>query len=221
VVLTCRNVAQLQDRHLDGELSASLSAEVHAHLLQCPACQRQHELYRTVGEVVGRDRSEPLLSADFASRVVAEFVANPPRSGSTVLNIQTRRALRERFWRLAFSVSVPAAAAMLFLGVLIWPTTDVRGPRGLVAGVSVRATDAAGVNDVAAPAMNVVAETVRAAKSFSQMQQILVDEAKPAFVPTVDPEVTLLNALFIPFTEALEPARPVEAKDADEGIIRF
>jgi len=44
--LTCRNVRQLHDAWLDGELSANMNAEVHAHLLQCPECQQQVEMIR-------------------------------------------------------------------------------------------------------------------------------------------------------------------------------
>lgn len=228
VVMTCRNVATLRDRHLDGELSPSLSAEMHAHLLQCPACQRQFEMFRTAGEVIARDRSEPKLRADFAAGVVARMSKAPASRNSQPIRLHTRRDLRERFWRLAFSVSVPAAAAILFLGVLIWPISAPTKSRGLVAGyVSTRATDAAGVNDVATPAVDAVNETMRTARSLTQMRGILVDQARPGpgEAPAVStetvakPEMTLLNALLFPFNEALEPETPETIED--EGVVRF
>lgn len=61
MVMTCRHVQQLRDSYLDGELSSSLMAEVHAHLLQCPECQRQVEMIRIAGHVIAGDRSEPAL----------------------------------------------------------------------------------------------------------------------------------------------------------------
>lgn len=226
MVMTCRHVASLRDRHLDGELSPSLSAEMHAHLLQCPACQRQFEMFRAVGEVIARDRVEPRLRPDFAGSVVARMSKHPVRK-SQPIKLHTRRDLRERFWRLAFSASIPAAAAMLFLAVLIWPTNEPT--RGLVAGVSVRATDAAGVNDVAVPAVEAVNETVRAADSLTQMQRLIVDQArqgadgKSAMTGAESkPEITLLNALLFPFNEAIEPveeAKPESPKD--DGVVRF
>lgn len=228
MVMTCRHVGQLRDRHLDGELSPSLAAEVHAHLLQCPACQRQFELYRSVGEVITRDRSEPKLAVDFTARVTAA-VSKLPRSSQSQIRLHTRRALRERFWRLTKSAAIPAAAAMLFLAVLIWPTNEPTMPGGLVAGVSVRATEAVGVNDVADPALSAVNETVRAASSISRIQAILVEQARQTggepknFAAPPKPEITLLNALLFPFNEAIEPAAPHDGTAApkDDGVIRF
>ncbi len=231
MVMTCRHVAQLRDRHLDGELSASLSAEVHAHLLQCSTCRRQFEMYRACGEVIARDRSEPRLRPDFASRVVAQLGTMPKSKISPTvcaLPLQTRRVLRERFWRLALSVSMPAAAAVLFLAVMIWPTSV---PTGLVAGESIRrATDMPGVNTMTEPTADAVAETVRAANSISQLPRMLVDQAResvPSPSPATDaaaqkPEITLLNALLFPFNEALSSVETTDTAPADDdGIVRF
>ncbi|MBX3396039.1 MAG: zf-HC2 domain-containing protein [Phycisphaerae bacterium] len=227
-MMTCRHVGQLRDRHLDGDLSPSLAAEVHAHLLQCPACQRQFELHRCVGEVITRDRSEPKLPVNFTSRVTAAL-SQLPRSSQTPIRLHTRRALRERFWRLTVSAAVPAAAAMLFLTLLIWPTNERSIPGGLVAGVSVRATEAVGVNDVADPALSAVNETVRAASSISRIQEIIVEQARQTggeskhSAGAAKPEITLLNALLFPFNEAIEPATPHDADAApkDDGVVRF
>ncbi len=228
VGMSCRNAAQLRDRHLDGDLSPSLSAEVHAHLLQCPACQRQHELYRATGDVIARDRTEPRLSDDFAARLLAAIETSPRRRPVGPVRLQTRRALRERFWRLAFSVSVPAAAAMLFLGVMIWPTTEAVRNNGLVAGVSIRATDALGMNEVADPAVSAVAETVRAAGSITEVQRLLVDQARLGVEGrplVVEPEMTLLRALLLPFSEVLDPSAARESDrnsaSTDDDIVRF
>lgn len=226
--MSCRNVVQLRDRHLDGDLSPSLSAEVHAHLLQCPACQRQHELYRATGEVIARDRSEPRLTDDFTARLLAAIESSPRRRPMGPVRLQTRRALRERFWRLAFSVSVPAAAAMLFLGVMIWPTSEPVRNNGLVAGVSIRATDVVGMNEVADPAVSAVAETVRAAGSITEVQRLLVDQARLGVEErslVVEPEMTLLRALLLPFSEVLDPSTQREndknTTPAADDVVRF
>ncbi len=230
MVMNCRHVAQLRDRHLDGELSSSLSAEVHAHLLQCSGCRRQFEMFRACGEVIARDRAEPKLSPDFAAKLAARVVTTPRHSSATAFRafpLQTRRALRERFWRLAMSVSLPAAAAMLFLTVLIWPTSDPT-PAGLVAGYnSSRATDVVGMSNMAEPTADAVAEMVRAANSITQLPGMLVDQAREgvpdhAAPQAPNPEITLLNALLFPFNEALDSnPEPEPAKTGDDGVVRF
>src|SRR6185436_13710965 len=73
MLMTCRNVRQLHDAFVDGELSASLTAEVHAHLLQCPECQHEIEMLRAATDVITQDHSEPIMDSGFASRVIAQM----------------------------------------------------------------------------------------------------------------------------------------------------
>jgi len=70
-MITCQNARDLFDRHLDGELSASLQTELHAHCLQCLSCQNELAMLETCGDVIALDRGEPQLSAAFTDRVLA------------------------------------------------------------------------------------------------------------------------------------------------------
>ena len=56
-MITCQNARDLFDRHLDGELSASLQTELHAHCLQCLSCQNELAMLETCGDVIALDRS--------------------------------------------------------------------------------------------------------------------------------------------------------------------
>lgn len=81
-MITCQNARDLFDRHLDGELSASLQTELHAHCLQCLSCQNELAMLETCGDVIALDRGEPQLSAAFTDRVLAarrSRIARPPR----------------------------------------------------------------------------------------------------------------------------------------------
>jgi len=101
-MMTCRQVEHLLDAYLDGELSPSLRAEVHAHRLGCPRCQRRIELLEVCGDVIRMDRREPVLSADFADRVMAGFAAS-------------RRARHRRVpWVVRLAAPLAAAAAVAF-----------------------------------------------------------------------------------------------------------
>ncbi|MCG8406155.1 MAG: zf-HC2 domain-containing protein [Phycisphaerales bacterium] len=227
MLMTCRHVAQVRDVYLDGELSPSLTAEVHAHLLQCPECQEQFEMFRACGEVIAKDPPEPRLDSGFASRVVASL----PKANSTFgTGLQTRRSLRQRFWRLAIGTSVPAAAAVLFFAVLIWPSG---GPYGQVLpAVYEKPADA--VQGVVTPTLNAFEETQDAVKSLGKLRGILaadvqknvgdarhyVDEGEGA--ENDGPEVTLLDVLLQPFRDVLQPIEEQDTESPDEEkIIRF
>ena len=139
--LTCRHVRQLHDGYVDGELSPSMNAEVHAHLLQCPECQRQVELVRTCGDVIAQDRSEPDLDAGFASRVLAAMPPVGERAVSLTLVgtgriIETRRGRRRRMARAWIRSAVPVAAAVAFFCLAVWPPMRTAGRRRIIAGDS-------------------------------------------------------------------------------------
>lgn len=220
MLMTCRHVRQLHDAYVDGELSPSLMAEVHAHLLQCPECQQQVEMLRACGTVINGDESEPVLDSGFASRVVASFQQATPRIGAV---LETRRARRQRLWRGAISVSLPAAAAVLFFSILIWPSEQTPvGPR-VVAG---KAVDASGVGDMVHPTLDAMADTKQAAESLNQLLEIAGSEARQGVeeglgkVPR--PAASPLDLLLEPFSGLLEP-RPPEATEGDDEpeIVRF
>jgi len=171
MLLTCRHVRQLHDAYIDGELSPSLMAEMHAHLLQCPECQQEVEMTRACGTVIGMDRSESQLDSGFASRVVA---AMPKPAASTGPVVTLRPVIRARRWRAVLSIAVPAAAAVLFLSVLIWPPLHPEGGPRLVAG---KAVEAAGVAEVVNPTLGAMADTRQAAASLNQLIEIAGGDA--------------------------------------------
>ena len=137
VLMTCRHVAQLRDTYLDGELSPALTAELHAHLLQCPACQEHFEMFRACAELITKDRPEAKLDSGFASRVVAAL----PRPGVSLpdLGLRTRRERRRRFWWRVAGAGLPAAAAVLFFTVLVWPTAAPNGSEASARGAATSA----------------------------------------------------------------------------------
>lgn len=206
--------------YLDGELSPSLTAEVHAHLLQCPACQQQFEMMRACSDLISNDDNEPMLDSGFASRVVASL---PKRSPQPVL--MTRRDARRRFFRIFAGAGLPAAAALLFLSVLIWPTNPT-GPHGVVldanATRSKQPENVTPVNGLVSPAIDAFNDTRTAIRGMSEavtasMDNANLPEAKGASTTS---QPSLLDAFLSPFKDALTP-RPAETDKPDEEIVRF
>lgn len=222
--VTCRHVNDLRDTYLDGELSSSLTAEVHAHLLQCPACQEQMEMFRACEEVIQRDQDMPELDAGFASRVIA----NLPKPAVTITP-RTRQDVRRRSWRIFAGAGLPAAAAILFLCVLVWPTTPE--PNGIVlpAKLEAPATATTGVNEIVNPALNTMLGARNAIQDVTDTVEIGLKDAGKELATDADASsatqpVSLLDVLFSPFSEALTPI-PTEP-DASENdgkpeLVRF
>lgn len=97
-MITCQHARHLFDSYLDGELSASLQTELHAHRLSCTACQNELAMLEACGDVIAMDRREPEVSGDFTSRVLLVYRAKP--------------AVKRRRWgRVAMWVGSPLAAA--------------------------------------------------------------------------------------------------------------
>jgi hypothetical protein len=117
-MISCQHARQLFDRYLDDELSPSLQTEVHAHRLNCTACQNELAMLEACGDVVRLDRSEPLLSASFTDRVL--------------LARRSQRVVRPRRWgRLIATVAAPlaAAASLAFtVSVIMPPARTARPP---------------------------------------------------------------------------------------------
>ena len=215
--MTCRHVDHLRDAYLDGELSANLAAEVHAHLLQCRSCQQDFDMQRIAGEVIAQDAAEPRLGAGFASSVVAAMArANVVTPSGHAIARPDRRA---RILRIFATASVPAMAASLFLAVLIWPTEKPAMRHGEVAGVQVKVEPTDLVKEAAAETMNALAETRRATRSIGAVGQLLVDEARAGVAP--DSEVSLLDVFLEPFNEVLVPAAETARQPDEPGVVRF
>ena len=224
-MLTCRQVQNLHHQFIDGELSASMVAEVHAHLLQCPACQREVEIMRAAADVVSKDHTEPGLDSGFASRVVGVMAQSRP---TRPLPVSQRRGPGLHWKRFAMVGGLPAAAAAVFLAVLIWPSAEQPARDTKVAGVSV--VDAVGVKDFADPTLEAVSGAREAAQSLNQLLQISADQARlsvqdglkqmDAAEPLGEPP-SMLELFFQPFDEILQPKQPATSKDGEKKIIRF
>jgi hypothetical protein len=115
-MITCQHARHLFDSYLDGELSASLQTELHAHRLNCTACQNELALLEACGDVIAMDRRESQISASFTDRVLlAQRGRQMPR--------------RRRWGRVALLVGSPMAAAasvVFMLTVVSAPTGSVR-----------------------------------------------------------------------------------------------
>lgn len=226
MLMTCRNVRQLHDAFVDGELSASLTAEVHAHLLQCPECQHEIEMLRAATDVIAQDHAEPILDSGFASRVIAQM----PKP-ITVIEDAPEEVVehnrRSRFIRIFAKGAVPAAAAALFLGVLIWPTFEHADTQSRVLGTSV-AVDAFGVKSVLSPSLDAVADTKQAATSLNRLLQISVnkagqqvrDDLAAKAGETRTDDVGLVDVLMQPFNGMIESPDD-QAAPGEPEIVRF
>jgi len=213
MLMTCRHVRQLHDAYVDGELSPNLMAEVHAHLLQCPECQQRVEMIRAGGSVIAQDRSEPMLDSGFASRVVASL---PKVKTNVGARMETRRGRRQRMWRVAISVSLPAAAAVLFFSVLIWPSSEPDA-----APTDLRLKVVAG--EVIESPTKALENTRLATQNLNQLIEISADEARQDVkkeLEKVREPATFTDLLFEPFTGLLD--EPETETDLDEEeIVRF
>ncbi len=224
MLMTCRHVQKLRDAYLDGALSSSLMAEVHAHLLQCPACQRQVEMIRACGSVIANDRSEPELPPGFADRVVASL----PRVtyGDRSLLV-TRRERRQRLLRMGISASLPAAAAMLFFCVLIWPVTET-GRRGtIVKGAA--AVKAVGAEGLVNSTLEVIEGTKRAAEDVNRLLEISMQDARRGVraglervhEPPPQPTVSFTDIFLEPFRGLLDVDEPPDPERGEPEVVRF
>ncbi len=221
--MTCRNVLQLRDVYLDGELSPSLTAELHAHLLQCPECQQQIEMLRACGDVIAKDDPNPVLPSGFASRVVASLARDA--SAPVSAGLPTRRDRQQRYWRLAVSSFLPAAAAVLFLSVLIWPADGPAGPHSLVRGVQ-KPAELVGEN--IQPALDVVSQVKADAAVLGEIVGLSVHEVRRDMAATKHAE-TPMSAFWeiffeLPSRELLAPPPATQegpTPAADNNIVRF
>lgn len=229
--MTCRGFRQLFDAYLDGELSESQTAELHAHLLQCPMCQREVELMRAGGDVIALDARGPRLSADFADRVVA---ALPLTQAASSAARPMHRIRRWAEWGLM------SAAAAVALGV-IWfqrPGTapqlagdqsPVAKPR--VAGETVTITDILGgpeVDGMLAAGRDSLSQWGGVAAQMTDTvdnnlrglaRQAAARPASGAAAAEGDDSADFVNELMRPFFELLNP--PVVAPAVDDDVERF
>jgi hypothetical protein len=114
----CEQARNLFDAYLDGELSAGLETELHAHRLQCSPCRQALALMEVTGHVIASGAAEPKLKADFGDRLLACLEPTLPkrRSGRT--------------WAIRIGGPLAAAACLAMLvGYLVRPEPQVAGVR--------------------------------------------------------------------------------------------
>ncbi len=221
MVMTCRHAQELRDAYLDGELSSSIAAEVHAHLLQCPECQRQYEMVRAAGNVIAKDEPPAGLPDDFAARVLAGLPNMKEQPAAT--GILPRREQRRRTWRKIGSAAFPAVAAILFFSVIIWPTAEIGNRRTAVRGTS--AVQGIGVDEMVESTLHAFDDTRNAAESVGQILSMSMDEAHKTMQRDIEeakkPQTSIMDIFLEPFTGMLEETeRPATDKDGQE-IVRF
>jgi anti-sigma factor RsiW len=109
-MITCQHARHLFDSYLDGELSANLQTELHAHRLNCTACQNELALLEACGDVIAMDRREPQVSVSFTDRVLlAQRGRQSPR----------RRRWGRTFWLVGSPMA--AAASVVFTLFVVAP----------------------------------------------------------------------------------------------------
>ncbi len=160
-MINCQNAKHLFDRHLDGELSPSLQAELHAHQLNCSECQGGMALLEACGDVIAYDRSEPSVSASFTDRVLLAHRA------------QIKPPVRRNWGRLILTVASPmAAAACIAFGVLLI------GPTGKEARQTMVASDGAKVS-------RATAVTLTGGKAAASSNMPNIEEMPAGFVDVI------------------------------------
>lgn len=230
VATTCRDVRHLYDAYLDGELSPSLAAEVQAHLLQCPECQREVEMARACGHLIASDPGAPVLPDDFASRVVAQL--DQPQTILPMPPIMTRRQRRRVLLERAAAAFVPAAAAILLLVVLIVPpaSREPESPRVVLGDSSYRPIDALGVREWVGPTFSTLQSTGRMADELQGLYHMTVREAESRIPIRPEPYLTAVPVPTLPdgsafLTELLNPLIQVLSAPPppppDDEIVRF
>ena len=186
-------------------------------------------MLRACTDVVSKDHSEPSLDSGFAMRVVAALPKAAPKGSSRLM---TRRERRHRWVRLVAGGALPAAAAVLFFCVLIWPPAEPNVRPTFVLGASRGAVDASGVESVLNPALDAVTDMKRAARSLNQLLRISVDGAREDVQQGLEqveksgtepaPGLPFLEVFLQPFDEMLYPVESEPAgTTGDQEIERF
>jgi anti-sigma factor RsiW len=158
-MIECRQANNLIDAYLNEELSASWTAELHAHLIACPRCSRELALLDACGDVIATDRIGPVPSDGFADRVLA---------ASREMLAQGARARRRRPFS-AWAGAGLAAAAVLALMALPLATVERPGTLILREQVSIGEVDSAELpKEVAQKAMlEYMVETIRTLQPYA------------------------------------------------------
>ena len=156
-MIECRQADNLIDAYLNEELSASWTAELHAHLIACPRCSRELALLDACRDVIATDRIGPVPSEGFTGRVLA---------ASREMFSQGARARRRRPFSVWAGAGLAAAAVLALMAL---PLATIERPGTLIRSeeVSLGEVDSAGLpREVAHKAMlEYMVETIRTQRS--------------------------------------------------------
>jgi len=185
-MITCQHARQLFDRYLDGELSPSLQAELHAHQLSCSACQTELAMLEACGDVIMLDRRrEPTLSASFTDRVLmarrAQFVKQPRRRNWSRTLVMTASPLA-------------AAASIVLVLTLMWPSASQRPNTKVL-------SDRARVSETTEKTLNLIAGGSNVASTGQAQERPASETAASSFM---DP---LLSSVVEGTTQAVEKTK--------------
>lgn len=214
MAITCRSFRHLHDAYLDRELSESQMAEVHAHLLQCPECQRQVEIVRACGDVIALDDRTPQLGANFADRVLASLPAR--KTAAT-----TKRSAWPRVKRWLEYGVVPAMAAALTFAVIIGPPARVAGvtagdSKSMVLGTSATIDAIAGPVDGVVTLSGQLDRVATGAKNFCERS---LTEAPKSLTAANAKDPAFVDQLLQPFFDLFNP--PMPERSATDDVERF
>jgi len=205
--MNCLHAQHLLDSYLDGELPPSLRAEVHAHRLTCPDCQRAMVITDVAGDVIRGDRPEPEMSLSFTDRVIDAI--KPPPEPRVARIMQLRRAA-------AFLGPVLSAAAIWMLVVSVAPPIEsVPTPAPLVKADVVVASPAPSVIEAAASSTGSATIADELAKVFiSPAMRTLEDTERSTR------ELALLGRwVFGVSGKSLEPPLQEQTEDAESSVL--
>ncbi len=114
--MDCKQARNLFDAYLDGELSAGLATELHAHRLGCASCRHELAVMEVAGHMIASGADDPRLEADFADRLLACLEPE----------IQRPSPLRTWVFRIG-GVAAAAACLALAVGYLSRPDPQIAG----------------------------------------------------------------------------------------------
>lgn len=115
--MNCNEVLSRLHAYVDGEVSAKLTREMDEHFDACPACRKQVERIRQVGDILD-SLSFPLLPQGFTVRVMEEARSSTPLAKQK----KSFFSLEWQILRWLLDLSVPmrlAAFATVFLACLL------------------------------------------------------------------------------------------------------
>ena len=112
-MITCARVRVLLEAYVDGDLATDDAARVHAHLLTCADCRRQHE---------------QATSLPFRLRALSSPAPRPTLVGEVMRSVGAERAGYRRSWTLLIPEAVLAA-------FILWYLSGLDGLSSIASGV--------------------------------------------------------------------------------------